>query len=278
MTESDGDIQAAVDAGRLSTDPHPLALGRYHVVATRDGVHEVDLTGDRHQPAPRRIIRQVTVNDTASFLEYFLRHAVTSSEVFADRDSRRITAILDAPGPGQPSWCDHRLTMQLEHTTAWRAWTGKDREYMWQAAFAEHLEDNLADIVDPPGAEMLEVAQTLQATTKVSFASGYRLVNGQRQIQYTEETTGSAGARGTLQIPAEFRLGLPVFRGDDAAEQVTARLRYRVKDAALTLGYALDRPEEAVERAFETYVAAIGSELATPVLRGHAAAVGAINP
>lgn len=260
------DVQAAVDAGRHASHPHELEAGRYYVVSGPDGVTKVDLT-DLLLVQPRRTSRSVTVADTESFLAYWTKHSTPASELFADRAELHLHAVVDAPTRDTPDWMVHRLTMQLRHSPAWSAWTRADRTWMGQEAFAEHLEDRLGDIVDPAGAEMLEVAQTLHATTKVRFKSGFRLVDGQRQISYQEETAGNAGANGQLSIPQAFTLGLPIFAGAPVADPVRARLRYRVSDGGLRLSFALDRATELVDDAFGALVHQVADQAGRPVFR-----------
>jgi uncharacterized protein YfdQ (DUF2303 family) len=262
-------MQAAIDAGLAAAEPAQLELGGYHVVTTQRGTERIDLTGDAYRDRPRRTTRHVVVDDVASFAGYVSKHGRVASEVYAQRTNRGITAVLDAPGADEPDWCQHRVTLQLQHTQPWRDWTEADRKYMPQAAFAEFIEDHLGDIRSPSGAEMLEVAQTLHANTKVTFSSGYRIQDGQRRLTYTEDTAGAAGTRGELSIPVRFVVGVEVFRGDGMAEELTARLRYRIADGRLQLGYFLDRPEDAVERAWEPYTTTIAEELDRPVLSGH---------
>lgn len=261
------DVQAAVDAGRATAAARQLEAGSYYVVPTRDGVHEIDLT-DLHLDRPRRTIRSIRVTDAASFLAYWSKHANADSEVIAYRDALEVVGIVDAPGHDRPNWCDHVIKLRLEYATAWLEWSATDRVWLNQERFAEHLEDHLADIIHPAGAEMLKVAQTLQATTRVSFQSGFRLVDGQRQLFYVEEINGTAGARGELAIPTEFRLGLPIFRGLSVADELRARLRYRIRHGELALSYVLDRAEERVTTAFNAVVDEIAQGTGRPVFRG----------
>jgi uncharacterized protein YfdQ (DUF2303 family) len=264
-----GDVQAAVDAGLAAAEPAQLDLGGYYAITTQRGTQLVDLTGDQHRDHPKRTIRRVVVDDVASFVTYLAKHGTTATEIYAMRTALAIEAQIDAPGQGEPDWCAHRVTLALQHTQQWLDWRDHDRKLLPQASFAEFIEDHLPDILSPAGAEMLEVAQTLHANTKVAFSSGYRIQDGQRRLTYVEDTTGTAGARGELTIPTHFVLGLEVFRGDGAAEELTARLRYRITDGRLFLGYVLDRPEHAADRAWQPYITSLDNELPQPILAGH---------
>ncbi len=118
-----------------------------------------------------------------------------------------------------------------------------------EAPADELVEEGLEDIVEPPAAGMLEVAQSLQAAKSVAFRSGTRLQDGQVQLVWEETIEAKAGQKGDLTIPEVFVLGLCPYEGSDPF-RVRARLRYRINDGALQMGYVLDRPEDVLEAAF----------------------------
>jgi len=247
-----------------------LELGGYYAITSRDGsLHRIDLTGDEHRDRPKRKAGTVVVRDVTSFATYWAKHAdPAASEVYADRQERKVTAVLDAHREDVADWRGHRLVLGLRHSSAFTAWTGKDGQPMSQEQFAEFLEDNRVDIADPPAAAMLEIASSLQASTKAEFAAGIRLADGQRKLSYVEQTSASAGARGDLTIPEVITLHLPVFEGASTADQLTARFRYRINGGKLALHYVLDRPADVVAAAFEGIIAEIADACTTPVLRG----------
>lgn len=121
---------------------------------------------------------------------------------------------------------------------------------MDQAAFAEFIEDNAQNIVEPSSAEILEIAQSLQVKRGVAFESGQRLADGNVQFGYREETTATAGSAGQLRIPATLTLALRPFEGGEAYK-VTAHFRYRLQGSALTLGFKLQEPAKIREDAFK---------------------------
>jgi uncharacterized protein YfdQ (DUF2303 family) len=262
-------IGEVADLATAATEPSELTLGGYYTVVAGGQLHQVDLTGDKHRDAPRRKTGRTIVRDVASFAAYWGKHQLDgSSEVYADRDALTVTAVLDAHSDVTPGWAEHRLVLQLQHTTAWRAWNEVSGREMDQETFANFLEDNRADIVRPAAAEMLEVAQSIQAATKVDFTSAHRLVDGQRRIAYTETVESRAGAKGELAIPAEIELGLFVFKGAALADSVSARFRHRINGGSLRLMFKLDRPADVVDAAFDGVVAEVAEACAATVLRG----------
>jgi uncharacterized protein YfdQ (DUF2303 family) len=220
---------------------------------------------------PRRVKGDVVVTDTASWLAYYAKHKAAGSEVFGDVATSNVTAILNAPaGPDTPAWGDHRLALKLEHSAAWQAWTEKNGTWLTQETFAEHIEDRTPDLVEPTAAEMLEVAQTVRATTGVKFESGVRLHDGQRRFQYHETTEGRAGTRGELAVPTALSLKLQVWRGVPIVVPVTARFRFRIQPDGLRLAVVLDRLEDVLDAAWTNLLGDLTKGIDTPVLAGRA--------
>lgn len=259
--------QAIIDITRDATgtwpiEGHPDLL----IVTDSDGTRIEDLT--EHAPHPRRTIRAVNVWDADSFLAYVARHTRPQGlEVWADEERRTITAVINGPEASTPGWCDHTCTLSLRLSPAWRTWVEQSGKLLTQTVFAEHIEDNLPDIVRPAGAEMLELAQTFQAQTKANFTAHRFLDNGMRALEYTETSDAKAGRRGQIEIPANFDLGLRPFLGGDPYK-VSARLRWRITDGDLRIGYKLDRPDEVLRAAFGEIVVKIGEGVPVRVNEG----------
>lgn len=263
-------IQAVIDTARASTVPHQVEVGQVYLLANgHGGVDRVDLTGDEYRAAPRFKIGKVIVRDAASFIAYWEKHSDDGSEIYADRKAGTVTAVLDAHADDAPRFGRHRLALELRHTDAFLAWQQRSGKLQPQVAFAEFIEDHRADIASPPAADLLELAQTFQATTKVTFRSGTALKSGQRQLTYVEEQNATAGSKGQITIPDEFQLALPIYEGAEVADAVTARLRYRIDgDGKLGLMFILDQLTEVVNAAFEGVVALLDDQVSVPILRG----------
>lgn len=234
-----------------------------------DRVELVDLTGDKYRDEPKRKVGTVFVRDVPSFDQFWSKHAIAGdSEVYADRERLTVTAVLDAHGRVATGWGGHRLVLKLQHSEAFKAWIERDGKLMTQEQFAEFIEDNRADVREPSAADMLEIAQTIQGTSKVEWQSGHQLSNGQRQIAYMETAAASAGAKGKLAIPAEIVIGVPVFEGAEKAHAIRARFRHRIEGGQLRLMFKLDRPSDVVTAAFDAAVDELGDACNTVVLRG----------
>ncbi|MFD6970707.1 DUF2303 family protein, partial [Streptomyces sp. NPDC059949] len=237
-------VQSVIDIAQQATVPAALEPGKVYAVRTAGGgTQTIDLTTPEFTGQPDRKQGTTVVRDAASFAAYFSKHADADTEVYADAGQLTITAVLDAHTADTPRWSGHRLRLSLRQTDAWAQWIGNDGKLLGQEQFAEFLEDHLPELLVPDSATMLEIAQSIQATTKASFESGTRLQSGERQLKYTEDTRASAGRKGDLTIPETFTIGLIPFEGSEGYK-LTARLRYRIQDTQLRIGYKLDRPAD----------------------------------
>jgi uncharacterized protein YfdQ (DUF2303 family) len=269
MTYDSTAVEAIAALAESAASAEPLELGGFYVLTSRDGaLHQIDLTGDKYRDLPKRKTGTVVVRDVASFATYWGKHADAQSEIYADRDARTVTAVLDANMADGPRWQGHKLQLGLKYSEAFKAWTNHDGRAMDQETFAEFLEDQRADIFDPPAADMLEIATSLQASTKAEFQSAIALSNGQRKLSYVEDTTAKAGQRGDLTIPTEITLALAVFEGASVADKLTARFRYRIAGGKLSLHYKLDRPADVINSAFEGVITEVAQDCNAVVLRG----------
>lgn len=283
MTDTElvtGDIQAALDAGVAGAAPEKLDEdGRFFSVVTPRGAthHIIDLEDqlDRHRDRPRRKAGQVTVHTATAFIQYLAKHGLPETEIWADLSTSRIVAVInahqdindqgDAEGPA--GWGDHRATLALQKTPAWLAWMGRNSQLGGQLEFAEHLENRAVDIVNPSSATMLELAQTFTANRRIGFDSSQRLSTGEIQLNYHEDIDAKAGRKGDIAIPSVFELALQPYEGSPHYK-VDARLRYRIHDQRLTIGYFLDRPEDILRNAFTDVTEQIATETERQVWHG----------
>lgn len=220
--------------------------------------HGVSLEGlEKHLPAPIRTRQKLNVLDAETFIDYVNRFSDAATAVFCNGpEGRTFIAVFDYHQPGEPAWGDHLATYRCPITVEWGRWKEQDRKRMDQAAFAEFIEDNVRDIVQPEGvssapspADMLEISRTLEAKKNISFRQGTRLDNGQVQLTYNEQIDGRAGETGQLNVPEQFFIGVKPFLGGDAF-LVAARFRYRIQEGRLAMWYELVRADKVLEEAY----------------------------
>lgn len=267
MTNTDS-VQAIATLAQQALKPQEVEPGGIYLVATADGrVERVDLSGPEHTGEIARKTGRTVVRDAASFLTYWAKHHNDASEIYSDVEQLTVTAVLDAHAADTPGFGEHRLHLQLRRTKAWEEWTSLDGKLVDQDRFANFLEDHLPNLVEPDAATMLEIAQSIKATTKAEFQSSSRLQSGERKFAYVEDTKASAGAKGDLAIPEVFKIAVPPFEGADAYS-MTARFKYRLEHSNLTLGFKLEQPEERAKAAFADVLAAIAEGVDAPILNG----------
>lgn len=217
---------------------------------------------DEQRERPRHLHQKVNTLSAQSFLEYYNRFATDTSTVFVDTENGRFEGVLDFhDAPDQPAHKRHRVVYNCPKSKEWDAWTGSNNEKMDQETFALFIEDNLAEIIDPNGAEMLDIATTLKAAKSVDFKQGIRLDNGQTQLRYQETIDGQAGVNGTLEIPEKIELSVRPFHGG-APYVMHARFRYRITPSGLVMWYTLIRPHLVHEDATKEVLGIISEGMA----------------
>lgn len=266
--QTEDGVRAIIAAAQQATVPHAVELGGIYLVTDSSGrVQTIDLTGDKYKATPTRKSGVTVVRDVKGFLAYFAKHHDDDTEVYSDVEALSITAVLDANTADAARWGGHRLGLSLRKTKTWQEWTATDGRLLRQEEFAEFLESHLPDLVEPDAATMLEIAQSIQASTKGRFESGTRLQSGTRKLIYTEESAAKAGQRGELEIPEVFKIAVVPFEGAKRYS-MRARLRYRIDRTELLMGYKLEQPEDRIAFAFQEIADEIAAGINMPIMNG----------
>lgn len=235
-----------------------------HAIPAGLEVHDLDI----YYENPRRIAAERKALTVAGLTEYLRAYQEDRTVVHANPTTGCVKVIFDYHEPDTPHHGDHTITFTPTPSRKLQEWGTKDGRLMGQREFAEWIDEHAEDVVSPDSAKVLEIAQTMEATKTVDFKSATRLSGAQDvQISYTEETDTSAGERGHMVIPEVVTIGIPVFEGDDAYK-IDARIRYRIDDGRLTIGYKLLRLEDVKEDAINLILEAIGTvaeEVSVPV-------------
>jgi len=244
------------------------------VVPNDQTIRTVDL--ERYLEQPRRPRGDVTVHDPADFCTYVTRLEGTQTSVWANEDTGTVTALFndhgetgDEDAEGLAGWRDHTATLRLKVDRDWAAWAERDGKLGSQEWFAEFLEDNARLIVEPDAATMYEVARSFQARSSADFSRVVRVDNGDVQMTWNEQTDAKVNSlgKGTFEVPASFTVRLAPFVGTPM-QQLTARLRWRLREGNLAIGYALLRPDLVAREAFQDVVATVAGAVNSPVLLG----------
>lgn len=224
---------------------------------------------------PERVKAHPKFDDAASLILYFNRYKNPASILIADLETSTVVGIIDQHEPvtsydaNGARYGEHRATFVAKHSQEWLTWVGKNEEEMGQDEFATFIEDNAPDVQVPLAAELYEMALKIDASKGATFKSQLRQQDGSVSLTYSEETTANV-AGGTVKIPKEIQLLIPVYVGSEP-EEVTARFRYRLNGGRLTLWYSLLRIENLKRSTFNGIIEKIAHETELPVLAGRPA-------
>lgn len=256
------ETEAAAALGAVAAAPQEVEPGTVYTVPDGPGrVKVVDTDAYAEHPRHAKASRGVTSAD--SFVAYVNRHATAATEVYAHLSTSKVVAVIDShEGSDEPAgWQGHRLSLELEHSKEWIAWSEHDlgrnpRGWFDQTEFAEFIDARALDVHEPDHATLIELALTFEAKSKADFQSSARLDNGDVKFEYVETVAAKAGQKGSIEIPKQLKLALRPYLGGPRV-WVTAHFRYRVNGGALKLGFALERPENILETAFADIVTEI---------------------
>lgn len=257
----------------------------YVILKEADGRERVEwVTEQLINPTFRK--GMVKLDDGKSFIAYTARHGTENTAIYARQSPAKFVAVIDehpaagpgadggvnaAKSPGDPAWRQFRAEFVPALSREWGTWTKLDREqFKSTEEFAYFLEDNLPDVIEPAGAELVEIALNFRVNQAASYSNAQRLSDGHIEMAYQNTVEGSAvGAAGKVRIPEEFKISVPVFAGlESKTYDVAARFRYRLTSGGLKLWYELVRPHKVLEQAFEDLWVEIGDGTKRDILLG----------
>lgn len=259
-------LDAALEAARLANPVVEGPHGTRHIF-----VPEGFALKDVSDPyvVPPHIRGAVETDDADSLIGYANRFSDERSIILADIDALTVTAILDwhrsnegdEPLRAQPTM--HEARLRLRESEEFKRWAAMENELHDQMAFAEFLDENASDIVDPEPSVMIEIARDLEATQGVAFKAGTRLQTGERSLTYETETH----VKGEMKVPTQFTLQIPLFAGE-APVDVLASFRFRPRPDGLKLGFVWRRVEYRRQAEFRAIAFRVSEATGLPVMFG----------
>jgi uncharacterized protein YfdQ (DUF2303 family) len=240
--------QAAIDAGLLIAKPINLepdaSASRLQAVIVPEGCELESLENllAPHRDFPPRIIACPKFETLDSLLEYVTGFKNEDSKVFVTAPPLQpptVLAILDYHNPESASWASHKAIYVSRFSVEWNRWTSFDRKKLTQAEFATLLEENASLIVDPPGAELLELVTTLEGHADIACNQMIRLPNGRAKLLYDENVslTGQVSSKpGAIEFPTALKVQLQPFDGGPAYT-IPCRLRYRIENRRINFWF-----------------------------------------
>lgn len=217
---------------------------------------------------PHRVKQVFKTHDVGSFVGYLKAYGdsdVTMIYASVSDVGANVLAVLDAHGSEGPDWQSHRVMLTPKATTEWLRWTGVNGKQFTQVEFAQFVENNALDVVQPSGADLLTICNEFEVEGAVQYQRIQRLSSGAVKFAYTDEKTAKAGG---VEVPEVFKLRVRIFEGTQPVE-VAARFRYRLKQAGeLVLWFELVNPHIAVRQQIQGLVDQIMAATVGEVLIG----------
>jgi uncharacterized protein YfdQ (DUF2303 family) len=264
-------IQAVIDLALRSKEAQELKVGRRYLISDGTGNQKLlDLATSEVLRAsmarPHRKTGRFVFHDVDSFCRYVAANGpVAATSIWADtRDHETILAVLNGhsvgteteeeafeywDGDGCAGWGDHQAALELLPSKDWERWLAFGGKQHPQVDFADFIESNMANVVEPAPARLMEIITTIQSTTSVQFNSGIKLDNGEVRVTYEQKVNAQAGVNGSLAVPQTIAVALAPYQGVTPFK-VEARLRLRATHPNLTIGIYFSQPDEIIRQAF----------------------------
>ena len=265
-TYTDNIADTVATLARMATEPTPVEPGALYAVPDADGTLTI-ISTEPWADHPHRVTDQRRFGDVEGFVDYDAGHAGDGTTVYRDGELTFVATIDDhAPG-GNPGWRDHVARLRMRLSDEANHWVRHSGGLLPQAGMAEHIEERVGDIVTPDAADLLELVQFLEGTVSTKWTAAHRLRDGARTVEWSESMTaqGKVAAGGSHEVPGEFVVAVPLFRHDAAPTTLTAKVRYRVQNGALMIGYTLDRVADIINERMETVAQTIADGTNRPV-------------
>lgn len=243
---------------------------------------------DEYLEAPPRRRGTAQLTTLEAFIAHVNRFRSSASAVFAidEPGAPKLVSVLDyhpeGPDVSVTAWGEHRGEYAFPLSDEWQIWT---RPHSFtQQSFAEFLEDRIGDVMEPSAAPesvrefaaklgitlagqaaLLALSKGLSVHVDQKVANAVSLSSGEGQVFFEETHRDSQGA--PVKVPSGFAVAIPVFRGG-ALYPLPVRLRYRVKQGAVSWHLAVHRAELVFRHAFDEACERVGKETDLPVFYG----------
>lgn len=211
------------------------------------------------------------VTDVPSFLAELERYPIGNDNfgygtLWGDETKGRIVAVYNDHHEDGAGLRDNRLSLELRADPDWVAWHRLSGDYLSQEDFGDAIEELLHTIIAPDQADLLEVIDSIRATSKGQFSSKISRADGGQQVEFSEEVSSSAGRNGQLEVPKTITLAIRPWEGLQPRE-VEAWFRLRVVNGSLLLAVKLKPTRQILREAWSDVVGQIETHLqGKPVL------------
>lgn len=258
----------AIGEARAVTGPIDLPDGSIgYILPEGMRVHSVDALNKR---LPDAVKQGETMVEPKSFIDYLIQFKSRTAICRASLSENKIVAVLDYHGRARegtdaavPGRCQHVVQLNCPFDVDYAKWRARFGKFLDQKTMIEFVEEMIHTIGAPPAADLLEAMGDIEIERVVKFKSARNDKNGNISFGY-EEKDGDTTRSGTYSLPDHIEIVVPIFQGGNPT-RLTAKLRFRMKDGELAIGFAVPGIENLEREAFRTIGEAVRTETATPV-------------
>jgi hypothetical protein len=260
-TEAAAMLEAGAEISKAKPEFVTSPSGRLYGIRPEGYVVD-DLTGTLAAPLKlKQDVRLATAQSLVDYVNLFGTKEGTMVFVVSEPTVHSVTALLDYhKSPSEPSWIGHRAVFFAAFSRQWKTWSSASDVPLSQKDFARFLDSHITEIANPAGGVLAEIVRKIEAMKTVRFQSHQRETDGSVKFVYEEDVQG-ASTNGSIAIPTDFTLVMPIFEGD-APKQFNAKLAYRLKASELTLYFTIEQQAEIVDEAFKAVVEKITKDTA----------------
>ncbi|UQE73859.1 DUF2303 family protein [Gordonia sp. PP30] len=206
-----------------------------------------------------------TVIDRDSFGRELRRRGLDSDgTVWASRAKGRVTAVyndLSTDLDDAYTRRDDRLMLQFVTDPDWSTFGNvADGQYHGQEEFGDLLDDAGHLIISHQAADLVELADSIRATSSGHFESRIQRSTGSQSVGWSESVEARAGAAGDLEVPKVVVFRVARFE-DFPTVDLVCQVRLRVKGGQLLLGLFPRPYEHLLREQWQTVIGELGAEI-----------------
>lgn len=219
---------------------------------------------------PRRVAHR-RVTDLRSFSQELTRRPLTVGvgTVWASQKRGTISAVYDElPEDWQAEYTyrQDQLTLQFVEDADWRTFLNvADGQLHSQEEFGDLLEAGTHLIASHSGADLLEMVDSIRASSSGSFESRIQRATGTQTLTYSEEVSARAGSTSRpLEVPRTITFR--VRRYEDYPEvDIVCWFRLRIREGKLRLALVPQPYEHLVRATWQTVVDDLSENIERPI-------------
>lgn len=231
----------------------------------------VDVRGKVPAAFPPRTPERRTVTDTASFLAEVTRRPLLQglSTVWGNRDKGQVSVIYNELGTDATADYTRRndvLALQFVADPDWATlFNAADGKFHSQLDFGDLIEQAGHLITSHQAADVMEIIDSIRASSKGSFESGIKRATSSVNLTYSEEVSAKAGtATRQLEVPREITLSARPFE-DYPVIEIRCWLRLNISQGQLRLGLFPQPYQHLVRDAWTHVTGELSEALGVPV-------------